>query len=277
MKSKGPRYSVVPAAAVLDQRLTHTQLRLLLVLGTYTDHQGWCWPAQGKMAEKLKVSRTWVNRSLKQLVTLGYITSVQRKDPVQGTTTCLYRVVLDTPCEPELTGGVNSEDHTPCELHELTGGVNSGLNRPCEVQELTQTSHKNVPENVPENVPPGPISDPHSGGGNGNTNRSQQQDTLPPGFVDFWAAYPRKKAKGDALKAWKQLSPDKCLQLKILDAIAAQKKGRDWIKDNGEFIPYPATWLRAQQWEDEVTPPEDNEEISDSLKELLGYKNRGTQ
>ena len=31
------------------------------------------------------------------------------------------------------------------------------------------------------------------------------------------------------------------------------KKSKDWQKDNGQFIPYPATWLNAKGWEDEVT------------------------
>ena len=38
----------------------------------------------------------------------------------------------------------------------------------------------------------------------------------------------------------------------ILNAIAAQKAGHDWQKDGGKWILYPATWLNAEGWEDEV-------------------------
>ena len=68
------------------------------------------------------------------------------------------------------------------------------------------------------------------------------------GFDVFYNAYPKKKSKGDAEKAWNSLKPD--LQ-SVLDAIEWQKKTNDWIKENGQYIPYPATYLRDRAWEDE--------------------------
>lgn len=70
-------------------------------------------------------------------------------------------------------------------------------------------------------------------------------------FEDFWKAYPKKKAKGDAEKAWKALKPNEETFDKILGAIESQKKTQQWQKENGQFIPYPATWLRSKGWEDE--------------------------
>lgn len=72
------------------------------------------------------------------------------------------------------------------------------------------------------------------------------------GFAAFWAAYPKKKSKGQALSAWKKLKPDSSLQVVILKAIEAQKRSPDWQKDKGKYIPYPATWLNAMAWEDEM-------------------------
>jgi len=34
------------------------------------------------------------------------------------------------------------------------------------------------------------------------------------------------------------------------------KKSPEWTKDNGKYIPYPATWLNAKGWEDELDEPE---------------------
>ena len=73
------------------------------------------------------------------------------------------------------------------------------------------------------------------------------------GFEAFWFAYPKKKKKGDAEKAWKGLKPTHDLQDVIAQAIERGKASNDWQKDNGQFIPYPATWLRAKGWEDEYT------------------------
>lgn len=75
------------------------------------------------------------------------------------------------------------------------------------------------------------------------------------GFEEFWTAYPRKKAKGDACNAWKTLRPDAMLRSRILAAVEAQRSSRDWLKQDGKFIPYPASWLRGQRWEDTVDSP----------------------
>jgi len=68
-------------------------------------------------------------------------------------------------------------------------------------------------------------------------------------FDLFWSTYPVKKGKGNAEKSWEKLKPD--LQI-VLTAIEAQKQTDQWTKDNGKFIPYPATWLNQRRWEDEV-------------------------
>jgi hypothetical protein len=78
-------------------------------------------------------------------------------------------------------------------------------------------------------------------------------------FDEFWKAYPRKSNKGGARKAWKKLSPDKELFAKIMAALEIAKKCEQWTKDRGQFIPYPATWLNQERWDDDygsslVTP-----------------------
>lgn len=71
-------------------------------------------------------------------------------------------------------------------------------------------------------------------------------------FSEFWNAYPRKKSKGAALKAWKRIAPNHDLAEQIIGAIQAAKASEDWRRENGRFIPYPATWLNARGWEDEA-------------------------
>lgn len=72
-------------------------------------------------------------------------------------------------------------------------------------------------------------------------------------FESFWTDYPKKRAKQDALKVWKSIAPTKELAAKITAALAEQKATEDWQREGGKFIPYPATWLRGGQWEDEVS------------------------
>lgn len=75
-------------------------------------------------------------------------------------------------------------------------------------------------------------------------------DALNAQFLTFWDAYPKKKAKKDALKAWSKISPDAELFDKIILAIEANKKHESWKEY--KFIPFPASWLNAARWEDEL-------------------------
>ncbi len=71
-------------------------------------------------------------------------------------------------------------------------------------------------------------------------------------FDEFWKAYPKKKNKGDAEKSWGKLKPDTDLQNKIFKSLELLTASEDWKKQGGQFIPYPASWLNAKGWEDEV-------------------------
>jgi hypothetical protein len=71
-------------------------------------------------------------------------------------------------------------------------------------------------------------------------------------FEAFWTAYPKKKNKGSAEKWFKNHKPTKELVDKMVEMIEKQKNTIDWKKNDGQFIPYPSTWLNAKGWEDEI-------------------------
>jgi len=77
------------------------------------------------------------------------------------------------------------------------------------------------------------------------------------GFDQFWDAYPLKRAKGGAERAFKKLNPDDDLLETILAAIKAQKNDRVNKTARNEFVPdwkHPASWLNQKCWEDEISP-----------------------
>lgn len=89
-------------------------------------------------------------------------------------------------------------------------------------------------------------------------SKEQEHTPMPPsvaatGFAEFWSAYPLKKAKATAEKAWAKLKPGAELTATILSAIATQRASADWQRDGGQYIPHPTTWLNQRRWEDEVT------------------------
>ena len=67
-------------------------------------------------------------------------------------------------------------------------------------------------------------------------------------FEDFWAAYPRKKAKGHARKAWER-AVRHTDPLVIIDG--AKRYAEEKRTEDPMFVKHPATWLNGECWEDE--------------------------
>lgn len=69
-------------------------------------------------------------------------------------------------------------------------------------------------------------------------------------FTTFWAAYPRRVGKLDALKAYTR-ARTQASAAEILDGVARYIAGKpayaDWA--------HPGTWLRAGRWMDEYATP----------------------
>jgi uncharacterized protein YdaU (DUF1376 family) len=70
-------------------------------------------------------------------------------------------------------------------------------------------------------------------------------------FERFWKAYPKKTGKDAAMVSFKKRKPDDKLLNEMVFALGQQKKSPEWLKDNGQFIPNPATWLNQGRWKDE--------------------------
>ncbi|WP_343075401.1 hypothetical protein [Pseudomonas sp. AF32] len=86
-------------------------------------------------------------------------------------------------------------------------------------------------------------------------------DSLPPSpapvvvedlFPKFWKLYPRKVGKDKAEKAWSKLKVTQELFDLMVAALAKQVLTPDWLKDKGQYIPHPSTWLNGKRWEDEI-------------------------
>ena len=95
------------------------------------------------------------------------------------------------------------------------------------------------------------------------------------GFDRFWAAYPNKKHKDAARKAWakRMFSPNQLDA--VLASIAEQVTWPEWTKDGGQFIPHPATWLNGGCWQDEPRTagpdPLSDQAITAAMKALLKH------
>jgi hypothetical protein len=74
-------------------------------------------------------------------------------------------------------------------------------------------------------------------------------------FAQFWAAYPRKRNKIDARKAfWSARRTGVTLDA-MLSALDWQRGQSQWVRDGGQYIPFPASWIRAGSYDDEPDEP----------------------
>jgi hypothetical protein len=83
--------------------------------------------------------------------------------------------------------------------------------------------------------------------------RIEPIQTEPVGFASFYAVYPKKTAKPNAIKAFKSAKLKTGEIDSILTDIETRKQSDDWTKENGKYIPNPATYLNQRRWEDGET------------------------
>jgi len=121
------------------------------------------------------------------------------------------------------------------------------------------TSSKPLAKVCPVPVPdPVPLPDPDPGPVPLETHSAPKTGAASPeGFEEFWNAYPKssRHGKAEAIRAWKalRLSPEDVSQ--VMRSLAAWGRSRAWLKDAGEFIPWPQKFLRKGRWK-ELPEPE---------------------
>jgi len=151
---------------------------------------------------------------------------------------------------------------TPAEDESRTAQMGSSEPPPHESR-TAQAGRSDPPQNGPsgpvKNGPSGPVSSsllkPDLEIPKTLTERSCAAPSAPrlSAFDRWWRAYPAKRAKPDALRAWPT-----ALKAAGGDAerlIAAAERYRDDPNREPKFTPYPAKWLKGERWDDEPLPP----------------------
>jgi hypothetical protein len=101
------RFSVIPAGAITDSRLTPRALQVLCLLGRHTNDAGWCSRSQVKMARELQCSRSTIYDALILLFESEWVERRPNgrgsRAPVEGEqpfAAYSYRVILDREALP---------------------------------------------------------------------------------------------------------------------------------------------------------------------------------
>ena len=107
---------------------------------------------------------------------------------------------------------------------------------------VSPSSSSSTSTPISTNPPPSPAASPS--GLEGDEKEKQ--------FNRFWNAYPKRKGRTNALKAWLKQKLDSKIET-ILEAIQRLRKDEQWTKNGGQYIPHPASWLNSGGWDDEIT------------------------
>jgi uncharacterized protein YdaU (DUF1376 family) len=70
-------------------------------------------------------------------------------------------------------------------------------------------------------------------------------------FDEFWQKYPKKVGKEAARKSFLKMVKNQTVFDEVIKSLEWQTKSDQWLKDGGQFIPNPATYLNQGRWQDE--------------------------
>ena len=145
------------------------------------------------------------------------------------------------------------QDCGECANQETNQDTNQQLtnNQPTANQQLTTSKNirrKEWKKEIPPSESSNELSSPQ---GEAAKVKKKPKSQATESFATFWKAYPKKVAKAEALKAWAKIEDVDAKLSDILAGLERAKRSQQWMKDDGQFIPYPATWLNQTRWEDE--------------------------
>lgn len=202
---------------VIDLDISSTAFKLYAALARYADNQTHrAFPSRETLAERLKCSVKTVERAVTELEMAGAI----RKESRGRYQSNVYTLVMVNPDRTKM-----SIDETEMSVEGTKMSVRMDKN-----VALTRTT-----ELEPEELEPL------------NTQASVNES-----FNQFWDIYPKHLQKGEARKAFfkavqRQGDADTILE-------GARRMAADPNLPVKQFIPYPATWLNRDGWDDEPFP-----------------------
>jgi len=215
-------FGIIPAIIRYDKNLSPIDKLVYCDIQARANSKGVCWPSNKTIGESLGIDKRSVTRSISRLEKAGYI-SINEAD------NATHRTL--NPRHDSLHHRQDSLPHRQDSLPPTTGE-----STPHRLVSLPKdTEEKNIKEEYKD-------TQPHAVAGDGDFDR-------------FWKVYPKKKQKENARKAFKKMKskmPDIETMISILEK---QKQNPDWVKENGRYIPHPATWINAGSWDDEIFEP----------------------
>lgn len=212
-------YAIIPANVRYDKELPPNAKLLYGEITALCNQNGYCWATNKYFADLYGVSERTVTDWIKRLEDLKYIsTEVLTKRYEDGTVKKIRNIYL--------MGNYHIEEK---QQNHIEVKIQNHIEE--------KTDH-HIEENFAYN--------------NTINNNTIIKETYKEKFETFYKAYPRKVGKANVEKWFNKNKPNEELFNLMMRKLELFKKSPDWFKDNGQFIPYPTTWLNQKRWEDEI-------------------------
>ncbi|WP_298030229.1 helix-turn-helix domain-containing protein [uncultured Dysosmobacter sp.] len=215
IRGRRKNFTTIYNSVLQDRRLTLKTIGLFAIMQSFPDD--WEYSISG-LAARAGIGRDSIRKCLKELEDAGYLLREQGHQD-NGKFACNTYVLQD--------------EAPPCTEKPYTV-------KPSTAKPLTENRPQVNKHFSKETSSKPPIS-------------PQGEDTWEL-FEEFYKAYPRHQKKPQAKKAWDKLAPDLALYRKMAAALEQFKASRQWCKDQGQYIPLPASWLNGRCWEDDPGP-----------------------
>ena len=220
IRGKRPGFTTLYNSVLQDRRLSLKTIGLFAIMQSFPDDWEY---SIGGLSVRAGIGRDAVRKCLRELESAGYLLREQGRGDNGKFACSTYVLQEQAPPLTEKPSTVNPTTEKP------------STEKPTSVFQPEVNKH---PSNHPSSNPP----------------ISPQRGTPSVMFERFWTAYPKKRNKVAARKAWDKLQPDQATLMAMSVGLARQKRSEDWTREGGRFIPYPATWLNGRRWEDEPGP-----------------------
>ncbi|WP_156895118.1 helix-turn-helix domain-containing protein [Rhodococcus sp. 2G] len=240
------------------------------------DHGKAAYPSLGTVAWNLGCSERNVADHVKALVTSGLLVKSPDQSPADKIPEEYRPVVYDLPLhrvrtdekparqkrgrkpKPEL----DPKDSSAAELDMKDSAISPEESLQLDPKDSSFRPEADFIQTVPE-PPAEPPSEPPT-----TSARSHDVVEVCDRFDEFWSTYPLKKSKGDARKAWRKAVEKVGAQTVIDGALRFAQDPNLPRGENKGFIPYPATWLNGERWEDDPLPPRPSSTASSGRKSM---------
>lgn len=266
-----PLFAAIPHWIIDDYgaKIGPLGIAVLVVLIRHADEDHCCFPSHDRIARLAGISVSSAQRALAVLSAVGLVSIESHAKTGRRNN---YRLTLG-PCDRPSLGPTDRLPRSQGPTPSVRGTDPLGpTDRPPRSQGPTKKNQEEEPKrrtkkkNQEEAARNEIVSRPDEAAS--RTRSQSRSGSALVSFDAFWAVYPRKAAKKGAEAAWRTLAPSATLQTEIIAAVERQKTSRQWTRDRGQYIPYPATWLNGRRWEDQ---PED-QQGPDGTMDFAGLK-----